>query len=130
LRGGPCRVRGPELRVRLEETGLYCYPDLTVVCGEPEFAPTNPVTLLNPRVVVEILSGSTEEYDRGAKVAHYRLRASIDLIVLVDSRKRRVELIRRNGDATWTWSDHLDGTVRILDHDVPLAELYDDVRLG
>lgn len=46
LRGGPCRVRGADLRVRLDETGLYCYPDLTIVCGEPAFAATRPVTLL------------------------------------------------------------------------------------
>jgi Uma2 family endonuclease len=66
LRGGPCRVRGAGLRVRLDETGLYCYPDLTIVCGEPAFAPTRPVTLLNPRVIIEVLSETTEEYDRGA----------------------------------------------------------------
>lgn len=130
LHQGPCRVRGADLRVRLDETGLYCYPDLTVVCGEPEFAPTRPVTLLNPRVIVEVLSETTEDYDRGAKLAHYRRRASVDLIVLVDSRQPLVELLRRNADATWTWSDHTDGSVRILDADVPLAELYEGVRFA
>jgi hypothetical protein len=56
LRGGPCRVRGADLRVRLDETGLYCYPDLTIVWGEPSFAAIHPVILLNPRVFIEALS--------------------------------------------------------------------------
>ena len=128
LHRGPCRVRGADLRVRLDETGLYCYPDLTIVCGEPEFASTRPVSLLNPRVIVEVLGESTEDYDRGAKLAHYRRRARVDLIVLVDSRTPRVELLRRNADATWTWSDHTEGDLKILDVEVPLAELYEGVR--
>ena len=78
LRGGPGRVRGADLRVRLDETGLYGYPDLTIVYGEPAFAATRPVTLLNPRVIIEVLSETTEEYDRGAKVAHYRQRAMVE----------------------------------------------------
>ncbi len=130
LRGGPCRVRGSELRVRLDETGMYCYPDLTIVCGEPQFAPTRPVTLLNPRVVIEVLSETTEEYDRGAKVAHYRHRASVDLILLVDSRRRLVERQARNGDGTWTLSEHTTGAVRVLDVEIPLDELYDSVDLA
>lgn len=129
FRGGPCRVRGADLRVRLDETGLYCYPDLTIVCGEPVFADTRPVTLLNPRVVIEILSETTEEYDRGAKVAHYRRRASVDLILLVDSRRRMVERQQRNADGTWTLSEHTSGSIVVLDHEVPLDELYEDVPL-
>jgi Uma2 family endonuclease len=129
LRSSPCRVRGSDLRVRLDETGLYCYPDLTIVCGEPMFAATNPVTLLNPQVVVEILSETTEEYDRGAKVAHYRHRASVDLILLIDSRRRMVERQQRNPDGTWTLSEHTSGVVVVLDHKIPLDELYDGVVL-
>jgi Uma2 family endonuclease len=124
LANGPCRVRGSNLRVRLDETGLYCYPDLTVVCGDPAFAPTRPVTLLNPRVLVEVLSETTEEYDRGAKAAHYRQRASVDIILLIDSRRRLVERQARNADGTWTLSEHTGGAVRVLDFDVPLDELY------
>jgi Uma2 family endonuclease len=124
LRGGPCRVHVSDLRVRLDETGLYCYPDLTVVCGAEEFAATRPETLLNPRVIVEILSESTEEYDRGAKVAHYRHRNSVDVILLVDSRRRLIEVQARNVDGSWTLTEHTSGTVRVLDHDLPLDELY------
>lgn len=124
---GPCQVNASDLRVRLDETGLYCYPDLTVVCGEPVFAPTNPVTLLNPRVIVEVLSEKTEQYDRGAKAAHYRHRESVELVLLVDSRKRLVERQARNADGTWTLSEHTSGAVRVLDFDIPLDELYDNV---
>ncbi len=129
LRGGPCRVRGSDLRVRLDETGLYCYPDLTIVCGEPAFADTRPVTLLNPRVVIEVLSETTEEYDRGAKVAHYRHRASVDLLLLIDSQRRLIERQQRNPDGTWTLSEHTAGSVLVLDHALPFDELYDGVAL-
>ncbi len=130
LRGSPCRVRGADLRVRLDETGLYCYPDLTVVCGEPAFAPTRPVTLLNPRAIIEVLSETTEEYDRGAKVAHYRHRASVDLILLIDSQRRLIERQQRNADGTWTLSEHTSGSISVLGHEVSLDELYDGVVLG
>ena len=129
LRGGPCRVRGSDLRVRLDETGLYCYPDLTIVCGEAEFMPTRPVTLLNPRVIVEVLSESTEEYDRGAKVAHYRHRHTVDLILLIDSQRRFIERQQRNPDGTWTLSEHSTDAVRVLELEVPIEELYDGVDL-
>ncbi len=127
LRGGPCSVHGSDLRVRLDETGLYCYPDVTVFCGAAELASTRPETLLNPRVLVEILNETTEEYDRGAKVAHYRHRASVDTILLVDSRRRLVEIMARMSGTTWTLTEHTDGVVRVLGHDVPLDELYDGV---
>lgn len=129
LAGGPCQVRGSDLRVRLDETGLYCYPDLTVVCDEPVFAATQPVTLLNPRVIIEVLSETTEEYDRGARVAQYRHRSSVDLILLIDSRRRLIERQQRNADGTWTLSEHVTGSVRVLDHAIPLDELYARVPL-
>ena len=97
--------------------------------GEPAFAATAPVTLLNPQVIIEVLSETTEEYDRGAKVAHYRRRASVDLILLIDSRRRMVERQQRNPDGTWTLSEHASGMVVVLDHEVPLDELYDGVAL-
>ncbi len=125
LRGTDCRVRGPDLRVRLDETGLYGYPDLTIVRGAAGYAPTRPETLLNPRVIVEVLSESTEEYDRGAKAAHYRRRASVESILLVDSRQRLVEVQRRNANGTWTLSEHTAGTIRVLDVDLPVDEIYD-----
>ena len=129
LGDGPCQVNVSDLRVRLDETGLYCYPDLTIVGGEPTFAPTRPVTLLNPRVIIEVLSEGTEDYDRGVKAAHYRRRESVELILLIDSRRRLVERQQRNLDGTWTLSEHTTGTVRVLDLEIPLDELYRRVDL-
>ena len=125
LRGTPCRVHGSDLRVQLDETGLWCYPDISVVCGTRDFAPTRPVSLRNPRMLVEVLSDSTENYDRGAKAAHYRHRASVDTILLVDSRRRMVERQTRNPDGTWTLSEHLEGHVDVLGVSLALDEIYE-----
>lgn len=127
LRRGPCRTHGSDMRVRIDETGLYAYPDLTVVCGEPQFAPTRPESLLNPSLLVEVLSPSTANYDRGAKLEHYRRRPSVRAILLVDSGRRRVNCYVRNPDDTWTLSDHEDGAVRVPHLDLTLAvdEIYE-----
>lgn len=126
LRGSPCRVCSNDLRVRVEETGLYTYPDVTVVCGRAELAPTHPPSLLNPRVVVEVLSASTEAHDRGAKSAHYRRRASIEAIVYVATEERRVEVLTRNADGTWTLHEATTGDLPIapLGVALPVDEVY------
>src|SRR5205807_4146795 len=67
LRRGPCRVYSVDLRVKVNDTGLYTYPDVVVVCGEPQFEAPRRDTLLNPTLIVEVLSSSTEAYDRGDK---------------------------------------------------------------
>ena len=129
LRRGPCQPHGPELRVHTSETGLYAYPDVVVFCGEPELADTNPPSLLNPRVVIEVLSESTEGHDRGVKVAHYRHRATVDAIVLVDSRRRMIEIQTRNANGTWTLDERTAGdlTIAVLDVIIPFDEVYEGV---
>lgn len=72
LRGKGCKAVGSDQRFTVPATGLFTYPDVTVVCGKPEFHPKDRDTLINPRVLVEVLSDATEAYDRGAKFAHYR----------------------------------------------------------
>jgi Uma2 family endonuclease len=71
LRASPCYPLASDMRVLIDETGLYCYPDVTVVCGPPETLPTQPPTLTNPSVVVEVLSESTAAFDKDVKFAHY-----------------------------------------------------------
>lgn len=126
LRGGPCRVYSNDLRVRVDETGLYAYPDVTVVCGRAELAPTNPPTLLNPRVVVEVLSDSTEAHDRGAKAAHFRRRASIEALVFVSTTEMRVEVYTRGEDGAWTLREATEGEIGVppLGVSLPLVEVY------
>lgn len=127
LRGQPCRVHIADMRVRIDETGLYAYPDLAIVCGKADFAPTRPESLLNPAMIVEVLSPSTAQYDRGAKLEHYRRRPSIKAVLLVDSIERRVTRYVRNLDATWTLADHVDGTVPIgpLELSLSMEEIYE-----
>jgi Uma2 family endonuclease len=127
LRGSSCRVFVADLRVRIDETGLYAYPDLVVVCGERRFAPTTPESLLNPTVLLEVASPTTEAYDRGAKAAHYRRRPSVQDIVLLDPGRRTVEHYRRLGPEQWHLETRADGEIALesLGIRIPVAELFD-----
>jgi Uma2 family endonuclease len=127
LRDRPCAVYSPDLRVRSKVTGLGTYADVTVICGEVELDADDPKrhTALNPRVLVEVLSPSTEEYDRGAKLDHYKTIASLSEILLVAHDKREVEIFRREEDGTWsqrTVSEPANAHVVTLDVELPLAE--------
>lgn len=128
LRGTPCRVYTSDLRVRIDETGLYAYSDVTVVCGRATLAPTHPPSLLNPRCIVEVLSDSTEGYDRGPKAAHYRRRPSIDTLVFVSTRERRVEVHTRREDGEWTLAEATDGQISLpaLGVNLALDEVFSD----
>lgn len=127
LRGGPCRVYSNDLRVRIDETGLYAYPDVSIVCGRAELAATNPPSLLNPKVLVEVLSASTEAHDRGAKAAHYRRRPSVEALVFVATRAPHVEVHTRNPDGSWTLWEATSGSIAIapLGITLDLADVYE-----
>ena len=101
LRGKPCRVYSSDLRVRVLETDLATYPDATIVCGRLETAPDDPNAVVNPTLLVEVLSESTEAYDRGAKAAHYRRIPSLKEYVLVAQDEKRIEVYRRNERGGW-----------------------------
>lgn len=101
LGAGPCTVYSSDLRVRVQATGLATYPDVTVICGAPAPDPESRTTVINPTLVVEVLSDSTEEYDRGDKLAGYRTVPSLREVLLVSHRERRLDLWRRT-DAGWT----------------------------
>ena len=98
LRGKPCRVYTSDLRVRVQATGLATYPDVTVVCGAEETDAEDPEAIVNPVVLVEVLSDSTEAYDRGAKSAHYRRIPSLQSYLLVSQREPHIELYQRRDD--------------------------------
>src|SRR5215218_3291887 len=72
LRGQPCKVYSSDMRVKIDTTGLYTYPDVVALCGEARFDDEQHDTLINPNIIIEVLSKSTEGYDRGEKFAHYR----------------------------------------------------------
>jgi Uma2 family endonuclease len=101
LAGRPCGVFGSDLRVRIEATDLSTYPDAVVVCGRLEHADADPHAASNPILIVEVLSDSTEAYDRGEKFAHYRRLPSLREYVLVSQREARLEAFYKNDDGAW-----------------------------
>jgi Uma2 family endonuclease len=128
LKAGPCRVGTSDLRVKITATEMYTYQDMVVVCGEPQFEDDHFDTLLNPRVLVEVLSDSTEKYDRGTKFAHYRQIPSLQEYVMVAQDRPLVERYVRQADSTWvlTVFDDLTQTFAFasIATQVALAEIY------
>ncbi len=128
LRGGPCQSFSRDLRVRIKRTGLYCYPDLVIVCGEPEYAEEDKDTLVNPRVVFEVLSPSTERYDRTTKFRHYKQLPSVEEYVLVAQDEPWCERFVRQADGSWAQVEFA-GLEAVLELKsvpvaVPLADVY------
>jgi Uma2 family endonuclease len=104
IRNKPCRVFTSDLRIHVEETGLSTYPDVAVVCGRAATAPADPHAVINPTVLVEVLSDSTEAYDRGVKFAHYRI-SSLQAYLLVSQTEPRLEVYRRTDAGLWLLSE-------------------------
>lgn len=100
LKDRACFVCPADMRIRIS-SARYTYPDVSVVCGEPAFEDPRRDTLLNPSVVFEVLSDSSESYDRGGKFAQYRTLASLTDYVLVDQREILIEHFSRQPDGTW-----------------------------
>jgi len=131
LEGRPCRVYSPDLRVRVKATGLSSYADVTVICGKVELDPEDPKrqTVLNPTVLVEVLSPSTEEYDRGEKLQNYQQIPSVAEVMLVAHDRVEVEIFRRAPDGTWSRHAAIDGeTVKLgsLACELPVRDIYRD----
>jgi Uma2 family endonuclease len=109
LRKRPCETYPSDMRVKVPTTGLYTYPDASVVCGKPEFEDGSLDTLLNPLVLVEVLSDSSERYDRGKKFEQYRSIPSLTDYVLVSQEYVLVEHFRRGEGGTWVLSEAREG---------------------
>jgi len=133
LRRRPCTVYSTDLRVRVSPTGLYTYPDIVVVCGQPQFADDQRDTLLNPTLIVEVLSESSKDYDRGGSFEHYLSLASLNEYVLIAQDKHHVEHFVRQPDNRWLLSEtnRLEDTIHLssIDCDLALIEVYDKVEL-
>lgn len=102
LHGRGCRAYESNMRLHIPGSGRFVYPDGSVVCGRPEFTDETRDTLANPRLVVEVLSDSTEAYDRGDKFAAYRTVASFQEYVVASQKKPRIEVFSRQADQSWT----------------------------
>ena len=97
-----CKIYTSNLRIYIALARRYVYPDVSVVCARPEFKGDKKDILLNPRVVVEVLSPSTEDYDRGDKFTHYKTIPSLAHYVLASQEKPVVEVFTRQQDGSWT----------------------------
>jgi Uma2 family endonuclease len=97
----PCSASGSDMRIHIPTTKRYLYADVLVVCGQPIFTDEKRDTLLNPVVIIEVLSDSTERYDRGDKFEQYETIPSLRDYILVSQKKVRIEHFHRQGDATW-----------------------------
>jgi len=134
LRGRSCRLYANEMRVKVDPTGLYTYPDVVVVCGERRLEDDHHDTLLNPTLIIEVLSPSTEAYDRGKKFGHYRRLESLREYVLIAQDRCSVESFsRREVGGEWkiTELNDLNGRLHLasIDCDLALADVYDRVEL-
>lgn len=131
LRGRRCEAYINDMRVKVSVTGLYTYPDVAALCGEPHFEDRHLDTLLNPSVIVEVLSTSTEAYDRGEKFAHYRRLEALRDYLLIAQDKVRVEHYVRQGDQ-WILSEasDLSSVVHLssIGCDLVLQDIYDKVE--
>jgi Uma2 family endonuclease len=133
LRVQGCETYANDMRVRIPATDLFTYPDVAVVCGEPRFDDAEMDTLLNPKVILEVLSKTTESYDRGAKFEHYRTLASLTDYVLVAQDRPHVEHFSRQGENRWLLTEITEpsGALELttLGCTLLLAEIYDRVRI-
>jgi Uma2 family endonuclease len=134
LKGRPCHVYDSNLRVRIPRTVLYTYPDATVICGPRQIDPEDPYgeTVTNPRVVIEVLSPTTEAYDRGEKFDRYRLLDSMEQYILVSQTAPRIETFLRQDGGNWLFTPFSGQTaiakLRSLEIDLPLAEVYAGIQ--
>lgn len=105
LKGHECIAYNADLRLKVKVTGLYTYPDLSVVCGRPEMLDDEMDTLLNPSVIAEVLSDSTEAYDRGKKFEHYRQISTLQEYLLISQKEPRIEQFIRKPDGAWEFRE-------------------------
>ena len=133
LKGRPCKTYASDMRVKVPATSLYAYPDVVVVCGQAQFDDEQKDTLLNPTVLVEVLSKSTEAYDRGEKAGHYRKLDTLAEYVLIAQDKWHVEHYVRQPDNQWLLSEtddvHQTMALPAIECTLALGEVYDKVDI-
>ena len=132
FRGRNCQAFVSDMRVAVEPGDVYTYPDVTALCGEPRYETTrNPPSLLNPQIICEVLSPSTEAYDRAEKFLYYQRLESLTNYLLVAVDQMRVDHYVRQGDNEWKLTIYTRPDHRVLlasvDCDLPLAEIYERV---
>ncbi len=134
LRGKSCRGYVVDMRVKVPELPAYLYPDVVIVCGQPQFEDEQEDTLLNPTVVIEVLSPSTEAFDRGEKFAAYQRVPTLREYLLVAQDRTHVEHFIRQPGGEWQRSEYTDLTQKLhlpsVGTDVPVELIYEGVNLA
>jgi len=125
---GRCRVMNSDNRLHIQRSGLYTYPDVMVICGKVQFYDRRKDTVLNPLLIVEVLSESTRDYDRSGKFAFYKQIPDLQEYVLIESERPRVECYRRTADGLWVFEafEGLDAAAKFesVACEIPLHALY------
>lgn len=127
LKNTPCRIYASDMRLKIEKTGLFTYPDVMVVCGEERFSDDRQDTLLNPEVIVEVLSDSTEGYDRGRKFEQYRKLVSLREYVLVAQNSEKIERFLKNESGYWVLTESDDENPRLRLESIPCELRHSEV---
>jgi len=132
LNDTPCVVYNSDLRIKNQTTGLYTYPDASIVCGDLKFDDEIKDTVTNPSVIVEVLSDSTEKYDRGRKASHYRQIPSVREIILISQHEAHVERFVRQPEGGWLLLEECDiaGSFELssLNVTIKMSDLYRHVK--
>lgn len=110
---GRCRVSSSDLKIRIEATDLSTFPDVSVVCGAREVAAIDPNAVTNPTLLVEVTSHSTEDYDRGDKLGHYKQLPSLAAVLFVSHRRQQITVVERDGNA-WQEREYRAGDAVVL----------------
>lgn len=134
FKGKPCRVYPSDMKVHIADVDAGTYPDVMVICGERQFHDSRRDVVTNPILIVEVISDSTEAYDRGDKFRHYRSLQSLRAYLLLSQYRMQAELFLRQPDGTWSLSSYQDPSeaipLRVVEAELLLAEVYDKVELS
>ncbi|WP_026630758.1 Uma2 family endonuclease [Dyadobacter alkalitolerans] len=129
LKGRSCQNFSSDMRLHIPQNGLYTYPDIIILCGKPEFSQNDKDTLINPSVIIEVLSKSTSAYDRGDKFRLYRSIPTLTDYILVDSLSISVEVFQKNEDGTWLLNSEINNineriTLTNINVQIELKDVY------
>jgi Uma2 family endonuclease len=132
LKGRPCDMYGSDLRIHIPENTLYTYPDFSIICGDPGTTDKEKDTIIKPSVIIEVLSKSTKDYDRGTKFNLYRSIKTLKEYILVDSMSVEVETYTRQDDNSWTLKEYKELAdsfiIKTINLTLHLQDIYDNVH--
>ena len=134
LKGKKCKPYGSDARIHVEPNTLFTYPDISIICGEILTLNNDDYNVLNPTVIIEVLSNSTKNYDRGEKFKLYRDITTLKEYVLVDSESMHIEIFRINKNSHWELEEYNSPAdsiiIKAINESIFLSEIYDGVRIA